>query len=85
MWAVYLEAAGKMQNMVEKRRYPRRYWKREFLELGPVTPTHRNNVSYLVADGNPYCFLEHVPKCIQTHTHTHTPTCVSARIFRVTP
>jgi len=70
MWELHLEAVGKMKNMVEKRRYARRYWKREFLELGSVMPTHRDSVSYSVADGNPCCFLEHTH--LNAHTHTHT-------------
>jgi hypothetical protein len=71
MWELHLEAASKMKNMVEKRRYAGRYWKSEFLELGSVTPTHRNSVSYSVADGNPNCFLEHTHPNAHTHTHTH--------------
>jgi len=70
MWELHLEAVGKMNNVVEKSRYAGRYWKLEFLELGSVTPKHRNSVSYSVVEGNSCCFLDHTH--LNAHTHTHS-------------
>jgi hypothetical protein len=74
-----------MKNLVEKRRYPGRYWIHEFLELGSVMPMHRYNASYLVADGNPYCCVEHTylnaytqdyNECTHINIHIHMCVCV---------